>query len=62
VADETVRNERAGSRGHRGVESRASRQLAQEEKARRADLVIRNDGSREDLEAALSSALAKMVS
>jgi dephospho-CoA kinase len=62
VADETVRNERAGSRGHRGVESRASRQLAQEEKARRADLVIRNDGSLEDLEAALSSALAKMVS
>ena len=60
VADEDVRNERAGARGHRGVESRTSRQLDQEEKARRADVVVRNDGSLEDLERALSSALANM--
>jgi anti-sigma regulatory factor (Ser/Thr protein kinase) len=50
--------ERAGGRGHRGVESRTSRQLGQEEKARRADLVVRNDGTREELEQELSRALA----
>ena len=60
VADEDVRNERAGARGHRGVESRTSRQLSQDEKARRADVVVRNDGSLDDLERALSSALANM--
>src|SRR3954447_3757993 len=60
VADESTREERAGSRGHRGVESRTSRQLSQDEKAQRADIVIHNDGSLEDLERALSSALAKM--
>jgi dephospho-CoA kinase len=62
VADESTREERAGSRGHRGVESRTSRQLPQDEKARRADIVVRNDGTLEDLESALSSALAKMES
>ncbi|MEA2411804.1 MAG: dephospho-CoA kinase [Thermoleophilaceae bacterium] len=62
VADESVREARAGTRGHRGVESRTSRQLAQDEKARRADIVVRNDGTLEDLELALSSALAKMES
>jgi dephospho-CoA kinase len=60
VADESVRNERAGARGHRGVESRTSRQLSQDEKARRADVVVRNDGSLDDLERELSSALATM--
>jgi dephospho-CoA kinase len=60
VADESVRSERAGARGHRGVESRTSRQLTQDEKAQRADIVIRNDGSLEDLQRALSSALATM--
>jgi dephospho-CoA kinase len=60
VADESVRNERAGARGHRGVESRTSRQLTQDEKAQRADIVVRNDGSLEDLQRALSSALATM--
>jgi dephospho-CoA kinase len=60
VADESTRQERAGSRGHRGVESRTSRQLSQDEKAERADIVVHNDGSLEDLQHALSSALAKM--
>src|SRR3954452_21251675 len=60
VADESVRNERAGERGHRGVESRTSRQLSQDEKAQRADMVVRNDGTLDDLERALSSALANM--
>ena len=60
VADEPTRTERAGARGHRGVESRTSRQLTQDEKARRADIVVRNDGTIEELEQGLSSALATM--
>jgi len=58
VADEPVREERAGGRGHRGVESRTSRQLSQDEKAARADVVVRNEGSIEDLERELSRFLA----
>ena len=58
VANEEIRSDRASARGHRGVESRTSRQLGQEEKARRADVVIRNDGSLEDLERELSGVLA----
>ena len=60
VADESTRAERAGSRGHRGVDERTSRQLSQDEKAQRADIVVHNDGSLEDLQRELSSALAKM--
>ncbi len=62
VADEAVRSERAGARGHMGVESRTSRQLPQEEKARRADVVVRNEGTLEELESGLSSALATIGS
>jgi dephospho-CoA kinase len=60
VADESVRSERAGARGHRRVDERTSRQLSQEEKAQRADFVVRNDGSLDDLQRALSSALGTM--
>jgi dephospho-CoA kinase len=60
VADETVRNDRAGVRGHHGVESRTSRQLSQEEKAARADVVVHNDGTIEDLERELSRVLETM--
>jgi dephospho-CoA kinase len=60
VAAEPVREERAGARGHAGVESRTSRQLSQEEKAQRADIVIRNDGTIEDLQLELSRVLARM--
>jgi dephospho-CoA kinase len=62
VAEEEVRSERAGARGHMGVESRTSRQLPQEEKARRADIVVRNEGTLEELEEGLSSALATIGS
>ncbi|MDX6438367.1 MAG: hypothetical protein QOF45_950, partial [Gaiellaceae bacterium] len=41
-------------------ESRTSRQLSQEEKARRAGIVVRNDGTLDELEQTLSSALATM--
>jgi dephospho-CoA kinase len=60
VADEDVRSERAGTRGHARVDERTSRQLSQEEKAQRADIVVRNDGSLDDLQRALSSALGTM--
>lgn len=62
VADESVRAERAGGRGHQALESRTSRQLSQDEKAARADVVVRNEGSVEDLERELSTVLATMGS
>ncbi len=60
VSDEATRRERAAQRGHALVEERSARQLAQEEKAERADHVIRNDGTIEDLERELSGLLAKL--
>lgn len=60
VATEDVRRERAASRGHALVDAREARQLTQEEKAERAEHVVVNDGSVEDLEAALSALLAKL--
>jgi dephospho-CoA kinase len=61
VADEDVRSERAGARGHELVEARTARQLTQDEKAQRADFVVRNDGGIGDLEAKLSDVLAKLT-
>jgi dephospho-CoA kinase len=60
VAAEGVRRERAAARGHALVDAREARQLTQEEKAERAEHVVVNDGSVEDLEAALSALLAKL--
>ena len=60
VADEAVREERAGQRGHEGVASRTARQLPQEEKAQRADYAVRNDGTLEELGERLSEVLARM--
>jgi dephospho-CoA kinase len=60
VADEAVREERAGARGHEGVASRTARQLPQEEKARRADHAVRNDGTLDELGEKLSEVLARM--
>jgi dephospho-CoA kinase len=58
VADEDIRAERAGSRGHLDVEGRTGRQLSQDEKSQRADSTVRNDGTREELKAQLSRVLA----
>jgi dephospho-CoA kinase len=58
VAEDAVREERAGARGHQGLAGRASRQLGQEEKAQRADFVVENDGTLAELEAKLSRVLA----
>ena len=60
VAEEEVRGERAAARGHALVDEREARQLTQEEKAARADHVVHNNGSVEDLERALSALLAKL--
>ncbi|MGH2938564.1 MAG: dephospho-CoA kinase [Solirubrobacterales bacterium] len=60
VAAEDVRRERAAARGHALVDAREARQLTQEEKADRAEHVIVNDGSVDDLEAALSALLTKL--
>jgi dephospho-CoA kinase len=50
VAKEETRVRRAQERDHRGLAGRTARQLSQDEKARRADFVVRNDGTLEDLE------------
>ena len=60
VADERVRAERAGARGHELLEARTARQLTQDEKAQRADFVVRNDGDLRQLETRLSEVLAKL--
>jgi dephospho-CoA kinase len=60
VADEEVRTGRAAARGHELVEARAARQLSQEEKAQKADFVVRNDGTVEELETKLSEVLEKL--
>ncbi len=60
VADESVREERAGARGHAAVSERAGRQLSQNEKAERADFEVRNDGTLDELRETLSRVLAKL--
>ncbi len=49
IADDAIREQRLAERGQPGLEGREERQLDQDEKARRADHVIRNDGSLEEL-------------
>jgi dephospho-CoA kinase len=57
VADEDVRAQRAGSRGHEALAQRSARQLSQQEKADRATYVISNDHSIDALESTLSTVL-----
>ncbi len=57
VADDDVRSERAAARSHAEIGGREGRQLSQEEKAERADHVVRNDGTLEELEQNLSRLL-----
>lgn len=61
VTPETLRLERAGDRGHHGVDQRNSRHLSQEEKAARATHTVVNDGSIPDLESRLQAVLADLV-
>jgi dephospho-CoA kinase len=57
IADEEKRAHRAGERDHRGLGGRQARQLDQDEKAQRADYVIRNEGTLEELEQEMRRAL-----
>ncbi len=61
VADEAVRAQRAGDRGHEALEERAARQLTQQEKAQRATFVVVNDGTVAGLESKLSAVLEKLT-
>jgi dephospho-CoA kinase len=61
VAEEALRTQRASSRGHALGEERVARQLPQEEKARLATFVVRNDGTESDLERELSEVLGKLA-
>ncbi|HWG09072.1 MAG TPA: dephospho-CoA kinase [Solirubrobacteraceae bacterium] len=60
VSDEQLRRERAAMRGHASLDERAARQLSQEEKARLATFVVRNDGTEQDLLRELSAVLDKL--
>jgi len=60
ISEESLRQRRASERGHAVVDERAARQLSQEEKARRATFVVRNDGSVQDLERELSAVIGKL--
>jgi dephospho-CoA kinase len=61
IADEDTRERRAAARGHAAVAERAGRQLTQQEKADRADITVRNDGTLDELKQTLSRVLAKLV-
>jgi dephospho-CoA kinase len=61
VSSDDVRRERARGRGHALVDEREARQLTQEEKASRADHVIENEGTIDDLEQALSALVEKLT-
>jgi dephospho-CoA kinase len=60
TAREETRRERARSRGQVGIEGREGRQLTQSEKAGRADRVIENDGTPEELEARLAELMDEL--
>jgi dephospho-CoA kinase len=61
IADDEIRERRLADRGQPGVEGREQRQLDQGEKARRADHVIRNDGTLEDLEGEVRRVAAEVA-
>lgn len=60
TAREEKRRERARSRGQVGIEGREGRQLTQSEKAGQADRVVGNDGTPEELQAALGELLEEL--
>jgi dephospho-CoA kinase len=60
VTSDEVRRARAEARGHTLVGEREARQLSQEEKADRAEHVVENDGTVEELERRLSALVAKL--
>jgi dephospho-CoA kinase len=61
IAPEGLRAERAAARGHAAVDERNSAQLSQQEKADRADHVVVNDGTEEQLRERLAELLAELT-
>jgi dephospho-CoA kinase len=61
VADEALRELRTAAREHAHVKERLARQLSQEEKAERAEFVVHNDGSIDELFGELSGVLDKLT-
>lgn len=62
VTSDELRAGRADERGQSLTTERERLQLSQEEKARRADHVVLNDGSREDLETELATLIERLAS
>lgn len=62
VAGDEIREARLRERGQPGLEGREGRQLDQGEKERRADHVIRNEGSIEELESKVSELIDQIKS
>lgn len=60
VADDGIRDARLRERDHAGLAGREERQLDQAEKERRADHVIRNDGSLEELEKEVNELIGQL--
>lgn len=60
VSDDGNRDSRLAERGHEGNQGRESRQMSQAEKAERSTYVIHNDGSLEDLAAAVTDLSANL--
>jgi dephospho-CoA kinase len=61
VADDQLRDARLRERGHGGLAGREERQLDQAEKARRADHVIRNDASLDELESQVRKVIEELT-
>ena len=62
IAPEGLRAERAAARGHAAVDERNAAQLTQAEKAERADHVVVNDGTEEQLKERLAALLEQLAS
>jgi dephospho-CoA kinase len=60
VAGDEIRERRLRERGQAGLEGREERQLDQAEKGRRADHLIRNDASLQELEAEVSRLIEQL--
>jgi dephospho-CoA kinase len=61
IADEAIREARAGARGHQALDERVARQLPQEEKSQLATYTVVNDGTEAELETRLSSILEMLT-
>jgi dephospho-CoA kinase len=60
IADDQLRDARLRERGQAGLEGREERQLDQDEKVRRADHVIRNDASLEELDREVNELIGEL--